>query len=107
MSLFDEMLEVIEPQARARGITVTRQVPAAVPLVSADRARLAQVLSNLVTNALKFTSAGGSVSIRARRLDGVLQISVEDSGAGIPQRICLMCLTAIGGPTLHHRPAQG
>jgi PAS domain S-box-containing protein len=84
VSLFDEMLQVVEPQARARGITVAKEVPAAVPLVTADRARLAQVVSNLVANALKFTSVGGRVCIRVRRLDGVLQISVEDSGVGIP-----------------------
>jgi signal transduction histidine kinase len=84
VSLFDETLKVIEPQARAHGITVATEVHAAVPLVTADRARLAQVLSNLVTNALKFTPAGGRVCIRVRRLDDALQISVEDSGAGIP-----------------------
>jgi anti-sigma regulatory factor (Ser/Thr protein kinase) len=84
VSLFDEVLQVIEPQARARGSTVAREVPAAMPLVTADRTRLVEVLSNLVANTLKFTSAGGRVSIRARRLDGVLQISIADSGAGIP-----------------------
>jgi signal transduction histidine kinase len=83
-ALLGEMLEMIAPQARVHAITVTSEVPADVPLVIADRARLAQVLSNLLANALKFTSAGSSVSVRVRWLDGVVQISVEDSGAGIP-----------------------
>src|SRR5687767_13857163 len=83
-ALLGEMLEMIAPQARVHAITVTSEVPADVPLVIADRARLAQVLSNLLANALKCTSAGSSVSVRVRWLDGVVQISVEDSGAEIP-----------------------
>jgi signal transduction histidine kinase len=52
--------------------------------VTGDRDRLDQVLSNLLGNALKFTPAGGRVGLRAWQVDDFVQISVEDSGAGIP-----------------------
>jgi len=51
--------------------------------VNADPLRLAQVLSNLLTNAAKYTNPGGAIRIGARRVDGELVISVEDSGIGI------------------------
>lgn len=52
-------------------------------LVSADRERLEHILANLVSNALKFTPEGGSVSIRTGRKNGVIELSVEDTGKGI------------------------
>ena len=52
-------------------------------LVHGDPLRLAQVLSNLLTNAAKYTNPRGSIAIVARREQGNLQISVADSGIGI------------------------
>ena len=55
-----------------------------VPSIEADPLRLRQVLSNLVTNAIKYSPNGGTVTLQASRLgDGVL-VSVSDEGAGIP-----------------------
>jgi signal transduction histidine kinase len=54
-----------------------------LPLIQADRERLAQALSNLVSNAMKFTPAGGKVSLKACRTDGEIVFIVEDNGAGI------------------------
>lgn len=48
-----------------------------------DRIRLAQVLDNLISNALKFTPAGGRVTVRATSRDGMARIDVSDSGPGI------------------------
>lgn len=54
----------------------------------ADGRRLAQVFTNLLSNALKFTPSGGSVRLRSRLKDGVIVVSVADSGAGIaPEKI--------------------
>ncbi|MBA3889777.1 MAG: hybrid sensor histidine kinase/response regulator [Gemmatimonadaceae bacterium] len=53
-------------------------------LLAADRSRMAQVFSNLVGNALKFTSAGGTVRIDGEQVDGMAVFEVSDTGAGIP-----------------------
>jgi signal transduction histidine kinase len=53
-------------------------------VVLGDRLRLGQLLSNLVSNAIKFTPEGGQVSIRVREQDGTCQVEVTDSGIGIP-----------------------
>jgi signal transduction histidine kinase len=49
----------------------------------ADQRKVKQVVINLLSNAVKFTPAGGSVTVRARRLDGSVEIAVIDTGVGI------------------------
>jgi signal transduction histidine kinase len=56
-----------------------------VPSLVGDRGRLAQVLDNLVSNALKFTPEGGTVKVRTEAEDGQVVLEVEDTGIGIPQ----------------------
>lgn len=50
-----------------------------------DPHRLFQVLSNLIHNAIKFTPEGGAIRLRAARVAGSCQVSVSDTGAGIPE----------------------
>jgi signal transduction histidine kinase len=50
----------------------------------ADRGRVLQVFSNLIGNALRFTPAGGSITLGARREEGLVRFSVVDTGPGIP-----------------------
>ncbi len=83
-ALLAEACERFEFQALASNISVVCESSAEVATVSADRERLLQVLSNLVGNALKFTPAGGRVSLRAAREEGAVCISVDDTGIGIP-----------------------
>lgn len=69
--------------AEESGLTVHDEVPPDLPMVSADGQRVHQVLVNLLTNAIKFTPAGGGVTVRAR-LDGRrVRVEVEDTGRGI------------------------
>jgi PAS domain S-box-containing protein len=73
-------------QARAKGLRITFEVDAAVPFrVGGDRARLRQVLLNLVSNAVKFTAAGEVVVKVAGDGDSHLRFSVSDTGIGIEQ----------------------
>ena len=83
--LVDECVEASQPAADARGIELhssTRQLPSTL---QGDPARLAQVLDNLVSNALKFTPAGGRVEVRLSAVDGVALIEVEDNGLGLAE----------------------
>jgi two-component system cell cycle sensor histidine kinase PleC len=78
-------LRLIAAQAAQGGIDLRVQVDPGLPQVKADPLRLKQVLLNLLTNAVKFTDAGGIVTVRARRdRAGRLAISIADTGIGIP-----------------------
>jgi two-component system phosphate regulon sensor histidine kinase PhoR len=55
-----------------------------LPTVSADPRRLRQVVLNLVDNAVKYTPSGGTVSVQARAVEGMVEIVVQDTGVGIP-----------------------
>lgn len=64
-----------------RGVRL--ELPEELPLVAADRVHLRQVLENLVENAIKYSPAGGDVTVRAMDRDGSVAIEVEDTGIGI------------------------
>jgi len=83
-ALLHEAIERVDPQALDRGIALDCRIEEDVRNASVDRDRLLQVLSNLLGNALKFTSTGGRVVLRAERHGAELQVCVEDSGIGIP-----------------------
>ena len=81
----ESVLAIIRPKADAGRVTVTASVPAALAPAHADRDRLAQILINLVDNAVKYTPAGGSVGVQAHELaGGRLEVVVADTGIGIP-----------------------
>ena len=77
-----EAVETIQPAADTKGVTVDVTIAPDL-VVMADRDRLAQVLWNLMSNAIKFTPSGGRVSVRAERGRAGVVISVEDTGIGI------------------------
>jgi PAS domain S-box-containing protein len=78
-----ESVEAARPQAEAKDITLTLAT-GPVPLIAGDRARIAQLLDNLVSNAIKFTPEGGRVDVRVRALKNRAVLEVRDSGMGIP-----------------------
>src|SRR5205085_8050192 len=79
-----EAVEAVAALARARELDLRLEAQPIRP-VRADRERLAQLISNLLSNALKFTPAGGTVTARAFDDDGHAVVEVEDTGIGIPQ----------------------
>ena len=87
LGLLDETLETFEPKAKELGIALSCEAADGLPSVSGDRQRLAQVLFNLVDNALKFTPQGGQVAVRAQPSEGQVRITVEDTGPGIPAEL--------------------
>ncbi|MBN1147248.1 MAG: HAMP domain-containing histidine kinase [Anaerolineales bacterium] len=60
-------------------------IPPDMPVVQVDRVRFAQVIGNLVSNAVKYTPAGGAVDVLAGEENGVVWMRVHDNGPGIPQ----------------------
>jgi CheY-like chemotaxis protein/nitrogen-specific signal transduction histidine kinase len=79
-----EAAAICAAAAQAKQVTVSTNLLADAHHVHADRARLRQVFWNLLNNAIKFTDAGGSVVIRSSVVrDGVLSVSIRDTGAGM------------------------
>jgi signal transduction histidine kinase len=79
-------LAQLAPQAQQAGVALRQQLPAEPLLIRADRGRLQQVVVNLLSNGIKFTPAGGWVTLRAGPHPDGLQVEVEDSGIGIAER---------------------
>ena len=81
--LFRQAAEVLRPLALNKSQDLVMELCPGLPRVRADRDRVLQVLSNLVGNAIKFTPSSGTVTLRARKVDGMVRISVKDNGPGI------------------------
>jgi signal transduction histidine kinase len=64
-------------------VALSSMVDEQVGEITADERKFKQILLNLLSNAVKFTPEGGKVDVRARRLDGSVEIAVSDTGVGI------------------------
>jgi len=81
--VIDDVIELMRAGADAKSLSLRAEVASTLPTAWADRARIRQVLVNLVANAVKFTEHGG-VTIRATIVDGWITLAVVDTGVGIP-----------------------
>jgi signal transduction histidine kinase len=73
-----------EAAARQKGLTWAVDVPTNLPSVMIDPDRMAQALGNILSNAIKFTPAGGQVSTAVKLADNQLSVRVSDTGVSIP-----------------------
>ena len=80
--LVQNVYVAVEPLASQKNLTLTTDVPKGLPIGYGDERRLAQVLLNLVGNAIKFTETG-EVAITASQTNGSFNVAVRDSGPGI------------------------
>jgi two-component system phosphate regulon sensor histidine kinase PhoR len=78
--------ERMQTQAEGGQLGMVVNLPAKLPPVLADPARISQVLTNLISNAIKYTQPGGQISVRAKPHQNMVLIEVEDTGAGIPAK---------------------
>ncbi|HEX5448885.1 MAG TPA: ATP-binding protein [Gaiellaceae bacterium] len=83
-ALLEQSADTARPAAAEHGVDVAIEREGETT-VHADRERLAQMLDNLVSNAVKFTPRGGRVLLRATNGDGRVRVDVIDSGVGIPE----------------------
>lgn len=81
----DNAVVLMRERATRQGVTIETDIEPSIGWVLADQRKFKQVLINLLTNAVKFTEAGGFVALRARRVDEGLEVSVRDTGIGISE----------------------
>jgi len=81
--VLDSALQATRGQIEARSQQLMVEMPEDLPPVHADRARLAQVLINLLSNAYKYTPEGGRIRVRAWLQDGYVHCAVSDTGIGM------------------------
>jgi len=81
--LLEQALAMVRERAARQGVSLELEVGACLGVVLGDELKLKQVVLNLLTNAVKFTNAGGSVRLDARRAGDTLEVEVRDTGVGI------------------------
>ena len=83
-SLVHGVAEAVLPAAEAKGLRLRTAVPASPVKLVADPVRIAQVLENLVGNAIKYTPEGGTIDVRLTDTPAMVELTVTDDGIGIP-----------------------
>ncbi len=74
----------MKPQAEEKGVSLSLDVLKELPSVKADANKMMWVLTNLISNSLRYTERGGHIRLSAEPLGSYVQISVMDDGTGIP-----------------------
>ncbi|CEP66690.1 Signal transduction histidine kinase, core [Moorella glycerini] len=78
------VLATVNPLAREKGVNLEVEIPEGLPSLAIGENYLSQVLLNLIDNSIKYTPAGGRVTVRAGLENDGIQVEVEDTGIGIP-----------------------
>jgi signal transduction histidine kinase len=79
----DNALMLVRERAARRDIELQRAVDERLGQIQGDERKIRQVLLNLLSNAIKFTPQGGRIDVRAKRVNGFIEVSVSDTGVGI------------------------
>ncbi|MGD8604028.1 MAG: ATP-binding protein [Anaerolineales bacterium] len=85
--LIRECSEVIRPQALSDHLKLKIKVDSNLPVIQGDRNRLKRLLLNLLTNAIKYNSPDGTVTVRASKSEDAIHLQVQDNGIGIPEEL--------------------
>jgi len=105
--LFEGLASVLKPLSEHRGVAIAASVAADVPIIQTDAAKLQQVLYNFLSNAIKFSPAGGRVDLTATLEDeSSIRVTVSDQGPGIEEEKQAMIFEKFrqidGGVTREH-----
>lgn len=83
----EDVIDFYAALMEEKQIGLVTDLPAAPVIVTGDRQLVAQAILNLLDNAVKYTAAGGDVSVAVREVEGVVSVIVEDRGPGIPDAL--------------------
>lgn len=83
-ALVRDTVESFQPQAETTGVTLTTDITGNLPGVEVDPARMRQVISNLLSNAIHHTPSGGSVTVGVSSATDQVTVTVADTGDGVP-----------------------
>jgi PAS domain S-box-containing protein len=81
--LIQDVARALRPQIARKGQWLTLELAAALPAVVGDADRIRQILTNLLSNALKYTPTGGRITVAAREDAGCVRVAVQDTGIGL------------------------
>ena len=103
-----DCVRLMKLRAESKGIRVVEELEAGLPMVWADERALRQICLNLLSNALKFTPQGGTVTITVKGNEaGEQSLSIKDNGPGIPANEIPRVMQAFGQGSLAHELAEG
>ncbi len=85
IEFFKEMIEVVEPTVKQKKINFVKNFSTELPTVLLDKRYTRMTIENLLTNAVKYTPQGGSVTLDMQIKDNILHCKVSDTGCGIPK----------------------
>jgi PAS domain S-box-containing protein len=106
--VFEACLRLVSGRAQGNGVILQSDLPPDLPRIRVDPRAIRQILTNLLTNAVKFTPKGGRVMLAARRDGDQVELSVADTGIGIAQKDIAKVLEPFGqADNPHSRRQQG
>ena len=85
LPILQECLSVVEVSASTKGVTLETEFPKTLPTILADPRALKQIVLNLISNAIKFTEPGGTITLATEISDGAFHIRISDTGVGIDE----------------------
>jgi two-component system sensor histidine kinase GlrK len=87
--VIEKSIMKLSPLLQNKKINIIKQIPENIPLLQMDVERIEEVLENLLSNAWKYTQAGGTITVSAVHDDGkgAMEISIRDTGMGIPEDV--------------------
>lgn len=83
--IIERIATAVRARAQAKGLSLFLSIDEGLPPVDVDNQRIGQVLRNLLDNALAHTDSGGTITVSAQRSDAWVEVSVIDTGEGIPE----------------------
>lgn len=82
-NLLTEKVMIYSPQAKSAGLELKADIDPQIPLIMYDPRYMSQVINNLVSNSLKYTPSGGTITVSAKMTDNTVFVSVYDNGLGV------------------------